>query len=338
MAGGLRTAHVGLGPIGRLVFRHAVDRGLEPVAAVDADERIQGADAGELSGLPPTGLAVGPPGSPLPPADVVFVCTTSRLDGVRDTVADLVSAGLHVVSTCEELAYPWRHRPDLAGELDASARSEGVVVVGTGVNPGFVMDTLVLDVARVCTRVDAVRAVRRVDVGSRRSRLQGKVGVGLTREEFEARVGELGHVGLPESVAMVADALGFDAWEAVFTMEPVVAQEDVEAGEVRVPAGRCLGMRQVASAAAGDGRVLVRHELDMALALPAPEDRIVIEGEPGLEVVVPGGVPGDLATAALAVAAARAVVTAPPGLRTMPELAIRPPAGLAGSAAGERTR
>jgi len=101
--------------------------------------------------------------------------------------------------------------PELASQLDEMAKEEGVALVAAGINPGFVLDKLVLTLSAVSQRVDRVRATRIVDAAHRRQPLQHKIGMGLSREEFEARAaeGSVKHYGLPESVAMVADGLGF---------------------------------------------------------------------------------------------------------------------------------
>src|SRR5262249_57729165 len=120
-------------------------------------------------------------------------------------VEEAIAAGFHVVSTCEELAYPELHHSKLARRIDALAKEKKVAVLGTGVNPGLVMDRLTLAVASACVRVDSVRVTRVVDAAKRRGPLRAKVGAGLTREEFDAGVAskKLGHVGLTESAAVI---------------------------------------------------------------------------------------------------------------------------------------
>jgi len=97
--------------------------------------------------------------------------------------------------------------------------------VGTGVNPGFVMDKLVLTLATASQQVDSARAIRIVNASDRRLPLQKKVGAGMTPEEFQAQVaaGVIKHHGLPESVAMVADGLGLAIDDITETIEPIIA-------------------------------------------------------------------------------------------------------------------
>jgi 4-hydroxy-tetrahydrodipicolinate reductase len=317
---GLRTVHIGFGTIGQLVYRQARQRGFLPAAIIDPQ---QPRDLGALMGESDVAVPWHKDVEALPPADIAFVCTGSRLADVAPILLRLANAGLHVVSTCEELAYPWADQAELAERIDACARAANVVVVGAGVNPGFVLDALVLDCARACLQVSAVRASRSVDVGTRRRQLHKKVGVGLSPEVFrdELAAGRLGHVGLKESVAMVCAGLQFHEVALHIASTPVLAERDVLAGNVRVAVGRCLGIRQIATAVRGD-REVVRLELEMALGLAHPEDAITIDGDPPIAIRIPGGTAGDKATAALAVSVASGIVGNRPGLRTMPELPI----------------
>ncbi len=169
---------------------------------------------------------------------LVVHSTSSYLTSVMDQLLECVAAGCCVVSTCEELAYPFRKHPELSKKLDAAARDEGVALVGTGVNPGFVMDKLALTLSAVSQRIDWVSAVRIVDASKRRLPLQKKIGAGMTPDEFRAQVaaGVIKHHGLPESIAMVADGLGFALDDISETIEPVIAEESIRDG---ISGSRC---------------------------------------------------------------------------------------------------
>jgi hypothetical protein len=221
-----------------------------------------------------------------------------------------------VVSTCEELAYPWRKYPDLARNLDRVAHEHRVSLLGTGVNPGFAMDKLVLTLATACQQVRYVR-VRRVDASRRRLPLQKKIGAGLTADEFRSQVaaGAIKHHGLPESTGMIADALGLRVRDITETIHPVLADTPVASDFLRVPAGAVKGVRQVARGIA-DGAENVCLELEMYLGAPDPVDSIEIQGVPDLRLAIPGGIHGDLATAAITVNCVPAMLETRPGLRT----------------------
>jgi hypothetical protein len=251
------------------------------------------------------------------PVDAVVHSTSSYLTSVMDQLLGCLAAGCCIVSTCEELAYPWRKHPELSAKLDAAAKEEGVALVGTGVNPGFVMDKLVLTLSAVAQRVDSAKAVRVVDASKRRLPLQKKIGAGMTPEEFRAQVaaGVIKHHGLPESIAMVADGLGFTLDDISETIEPVIAGEKVTTEFLEVAAGRVAGVHQIARGTF-KGNAKVYMELKMYVGAKEPADTIELKGEPNLSLVIPGGTHGDVATAAVVVNAIPQILAAQSGLRT----------------------
>jgi 4-hydroxy-tetrahydrodipicolinate reductase len=228
-----------------------------------------------------------------------------------------------VLSTCEELAYPFRKHPQIAAKLDAEAKTWGVALAGTGVNPGFVMDKLVLDLSAASRRVDSVRIMRIVNASTRREPLQRKVGAGLTQEAFQQQVaaGVIKHHGLPDSVAMVSDALGLAVDEITETIEPVIASAAVRTEYLEVAAGQAAGVRQVARGFAS-GREKIYMELQMYVGASEASDTIELRGDPDIRVVIPDGTPGDISTAGVVVNSIPAILDAPAGLRTPRDLPI----------------
>lgn len=327
------VVQVGLGHIGRAIVRRlAVLDGVHVVAAVDPAPELQGRDAGEVAGTRPLGVKVVPElrQEDARGASVALHSTLSHLEQVLPQLVGLVESGLHVVSTCEELAWPWFHHPEAARALDRAARHAGVTVLGTGVNPGFVMDLLPLLLTGVCTRVDRVVARRVVDASRRREPLQRKIGSGTSPEQFRRLVQEsrMGHVGLPESVALVAAGLGWRLDRIEQQVEPIVAHEPIVTEHVHVQPGQVQGLFQTA-AGYQDGRERVRLELWMALRpqhlAPSPVesasfDEVRVEGEPPVHVVIPEGISGDTATVAAVTNAIPAVMEAPPGLLSVRDL------------------
>ena len=251
-------------------------------------------------------------------AECVERTTLSHLKSVSGQLTDCVSAGLHVVSTCEELSYPFRKHPELSQQLDEVAREHKVVLLGTGVNPGFVLDKLILTLAAACQNVTHASGHRIVNASQRRQPLQAKIGSGMTVEEFHAQVkaGVIKHHGLPESVGMVADGLGLEVAKIEEVIEPVIAKERVKTDYFDVPAGKVVGVRQVAHGFSAAGKVNVDLELEMYLGAPDSVDTVSITGTPNLTLTVPGGTHGDLATAAITVNCIPALFEMRPGLRT----------------------
>jgi hypothetical protein len=322
----IRIVQFGVGPIGASIVRLIRQKAsLEIVGAIDHDPAKVGRDLGEIVGAKdaPWGVGISATASAVfeKPVDVVIHSTSSYLPNVMDELLACLSAGCCVVSTCEELAYPfWKH-PSLSTKLDAAAKDEGVSLVGTGVNPGFVMDKLVLTLSAASQRVDFAKAVRIVDASKRRLPLQKKIGAGMTPEEFRRQVdaGVIKHHGLPESIAMVADGLGFVLDEITETIDPVIASEPVKTEFLEVAPGQVAGVHQIARGI-DEGETKIFMELQMYVGAKEPSDTVELRGEPNLTLTIPGGTHGDVATAAVAVNAIPAILAAQAGLRTVRDL------------------
>lgn len=316
-----RVICYGLGPIGQGIARLALTRpGIEIVGAIDVDPAKLGRDLGTLLGGAAIGVVVGDTIGALAAAnpDVVLHATGSALPRVISQFTDIMQIGADIVSTCEELSYPWTAQPQLAAELDAAARRAGVTVLGTGVNPGYAMDALPLMLTAPCAAVDAVRVLRVVDAARRRGPLQKKVGAGLTPEQFAAQVasGSVRHVGLPESLHMLATSLGWQLDSTDDLIEPVIAEHEITTEFAHVLPGHVAGVRQVASGIRG-GKEVLRLELQMYVGAANPQDTIEIDGNPPIRMTIDGGLHGDVATAAMVVNAIPSVARAVPGLASM---------------------
>lgn len=310
---GIPVVLMGLGEIGRAIAKAVLARPeLRVVAAVDPHPACAGQALSALVGAPaPAVTVVEDLAEALAAAKggVLLQATQSRFEDVLPDVQAAVRAGLHVASTCEELAWPWLNHRDAANALDRLCQERNVAVLGTGVNPGFVLDRLPAVLAQVVGEVRHVRGVRVVDVSRRRATLQRKVGVGLAEKSFHDAVerGEIGHVGLAESAAMVAEGcVGVEEYEVDEDIVPLVAEEDSE-GEVPLRRGQVAGLQHVARVFAEGGREVVRLELTVAVGAEDPRDEIQLDAEPPVHLLLPGGIAGDAATA-------HAVVNAVPAL------------------------
>jgi len=321
----IRVVCYGLGPIGIGIARLALARpGVEVVGAIDMDPKKVGQSLGALAGgLASVVIVSGDAATTLRTVkpDVVLHATSSSLANVADQLVQIADCGAHVVSTCEELAYPWTAQPQLAAELDAAARRAGVTLLGTGVNPGYAMDALPLMLTAPCAAVRGVRVLRVVDAARRRGPLQRKVGAGLTPAEFEARVknGSVRHVGLPESLHMLATRLGWQLDKMDDSIAAVLADTAIVTEFVEVAAGQVAGVRQVARGFVA-GREVLNLELQMYVGAPNPCDSVEIDGDPPVSMTIAGGLHGDVATAAIVVNSASSVVRAAPGLASMAEV------------------
>jgi len=326
----IRVVQYGLGPIGQATARTvlAKSEALTLVGAVDIDPDKVGRDVADVIGEKEgkTGVRVSDDADSVLTThqpDLVLHTTTSFLEGVADQLVQCAQAGAHVVSSTEELAFPYEQSPDIADRLDRVAREEGVVIVGSGVNPGYAMDTLPLTATGVCTDVQAIHVERVVNASERRAPLQKKIGAGLTTEAFEEKKagGTFGHIGLIESLQMLAEGLGWSLDAIEEELQPVHADTPVDTGVRQVAAGDVAGIHHSAVGRV-DGEPRMTLDLKMYVGADASYDAVEVKGEPPIDLRVHGGIFGDTATVGMLVNTVPLAIDAQPGLRTMAELPV----------------
>jgi 4-hydroxy-tetrahydrodipicolinate reductase len=319
------TVHVGIGPLGQKVLRYAVERGcFNIVGAVDPDPQKAGKDLGELCGTEPLGITVRPTldeALAKRSADVALLTTVSSLVALESQVAELAKAGLNIVSTCEELFFPWKTNPEVAGRIDRTCIQNSVACVGTGVNPGYLMDLLPTFLTGLCQNVRKVEVWRIQDASVRRIPFQQKIGAGLTLEEFEIKkkAGTLRHVGLPESVDFIAHRLGWTLDRSEETLEPVIAEKQIDSGYKPIAKGMARGVHQVGRGFVGSKEVITLN-FKAAVGESESYDQVHLDAEPPIRSRIAGGVNGDIATCAITLNAVRSILQASPGLKTMAEI------------------
>ena len=322
----INIVHIGIGPLGRRMVQSAHRRkSLQIIGAVDTDPEIAGKALGLVCDV--RGLEI-PIASSLEAAlsersaRVAIVTTVSSLVRLKPLIADLARAGVHTISTCEELLYPWNTQPEVAERIDKLCQEHGVVCLGTGINPGYLMDYLPTVLTGVCQSVNAVRVTRVQDASIRRIPFQQKIGAGLTLDEFELRrqEGTLRHVGLPESVDFLASRLGWKLDRNTESLAPVIAAQDVTTGYRPIAKGMARGVHQIGRGFVDDAEVITLT-FHAAVGEPEAYDEVEIEGDPPIRSRIHGGVNGDIATCSVTLNAIRAVLSAKPGLRTMGDIA-----------------
>jgi len=324
----IKVVQYGIGPIGAGVVKLLLSKEqFQIVGGIDVDPNKVGKDLGEVAGI---GKQLGVIVSNDPKKvffntkpDVVVHTTSSFLRNVKDQLAGIIKAGLDLVSSCEELAYPWTRHPEFAKEIDSLAKKYKVTVLGTGINPGFAMDTLVIALTGVCHDVKKISVYRVQDASVRRLSFQRKIGAGLTPEEFNKRVASatFGHIGLPESMSMIAAAVGWRIDEIKQEIKPVIARVPVESSQIKVEAGKCAGIQQVARGFTGGTEVLTLL-LRATIGEKNARDEIDIEGIPNINMVIKGAIHGDLATTGIIVNMIPKVLSAKAGLLTMKDLPV----------------
>jgi hypothetical protein len=324
----IRVLMYGLGPIGAAVARQVASRkGFQIVGAVDIDHAKIGLDLGQVIGLDKklrvrvTNDAAGAIKSGKP--DVAVLCTSSSLKKVMPQIETILKKKVAIVSTTEELSYPVGKNRTLAKKIDTLAKKAKVAVVGTGVNPGFAMDALPITLTGICERVDSIRVDRIQDARSRRLPFQQKIGSGLNKEQFAQKVkdGSVRHVGLAESVTMIADAMGWKLDKVTDDIQPKIAEQGVESELIAVDPGYVCGIIQDGIGYM-KGKPVVTLHMEAYLGAPESFDAVTVEGNPRITQKIAGGLHGDIATASITVNSIPKILRVSPGLRTMADMPI----------------
>jgi 4-hydroxy-tetrahydrodipicolinate reductase len=326
----LKVVFYGVGAVGGLIAKFLLEKeGVEIVGAVDIAKDKVGKDLGEVLGLEKKlGIKVVENVDSVlskVKADIAIHTTSSFLKDTYPQIASIVKHDVKVISTCEELTYPYHTEPKLSRELDSLAKKHNATVLGTGINPGFLMDTLIITLTGVCQKIEKIEATRVMNAGTRRIPFQKKIGAGLTVEEFRQKIRTkqiTGHVGLEQSIAMIADALAWKLDKIVAEpVEPVIAKKSVKSKAIEVKAGKVAGLKQKAKGLMKNKEIIV---LDFQAYIGAEEeyDAITIDGVPKIKQKIQPCVHGDIGTIAMVVNSIPKVIKAPPGLLTMKDLPI----------------
>jgi 4-hydroxy-tetrahydrodipicolinate reductase len=324
----IRIVHYGLGTIGRSIARLISQRsGMQLVGAIEVDPAMVGQDLGAVLGLE---RQLDAPVSNDPVEllrrthpDLVIHATSSLLHDVKPQLTACLQARTNVISTCEELVYPYAQHHHVATQLDALARRSGVALLGSGANPGFIMDLLPLLLTAPCSQVSSIYVTRVVDAAQRRPSLQQRIGAGLLPHQFRdhAARGLVRHIGLKESLRLISDTIGWQIERMDEHMEPVIAEEWVRTSSFTVAPGQVAGIHQVLSAQTV-GHQTITLDWQTFVGAPRTCDMITIQGVPSIKLEIDGGLHGDLAAAAIVLHAIPHVLHAAPGLHTVADLPV----------------
>ncbi|CCH78523.1 conserved hypothetical protein [Nostocoides japonicum T1-X7] len=323
---------IGLGATGRAIATSLLQRiDVDVVGAADQDPRLVGQDLGVLLGGTANGVVVTSSPTTLPAANLAVVATTSDLAQVADTLVPLLERSYNVISICEELAYPWESHPELARRLHEAATAHGVTVLGSGANPGVLMDTLPLLLTALTQRALSVRIRRRTNM-SRYGAILTKFGLGLTPTQFDQdrRRGQvLGHHGFEQAIGALAAGLGWDldAIEVDDVAATIVTSSPRDGDHVRIEPGQISAVTHAARGLV-NGQVVIDLEIMFGFfestdSVTAGDDYEIVGEEQVIELRSSVGFDSFLSTIAAAVNAAAAVIEAPPGLLSMGDLPVR---------------
>ncbi|TYP58502.1 2,4-diaminopentanoate dehydrogenase [Thermosediminibacter litoriperuensis] len=328
----------GLGAMGGGMARMILQKkGMEIVGAIASRPEKSGKDLGEVLDLDiKTGVTVtSDPQTVLKqPADIVLLATSSFTREVYPQLQRIIESGKNVITIAEEMAYPAYREPELAAKIDKMAKDHRVTVLGTGINPGFVLDTLIIALSGVCMDIKKITARRINDLSPFGTTVMRTQGVGTTVDEFRRGLEEgtiVGHIGFPESISLISEALGLEIDEIRQTREPIVSSVYRETPYARVEPGMVAGCKHTGIGfRKGEPVIVLEHPQQIRPELENVEtgDYIEIEGTPNISLAIKPEIPGGIGTIAIAVNMIPKVINANPGLVTMKDLPV--PAALMG--------
>ena len=261
-------------------------------------------------------------------ADIVLLCTDSFTKNAFPKLKFIMEQGINVITSAEEMAYPKAQNPELAEELDRIARENGVSCLGTGINPGHIMDLLVLVMTGCMVDVKHILSKRVNSLSPFGPAVMEEQGIGITAEEFQRRKADgtmAGHVGFAESVGMMAEGLGLSIKSFAQNMEPITTDVDRKSPYGFAAAGTCAGVAMTADATLSNGiEIRMEHpqQIEPEQVGVQTGDYVVIEGTPAVNMINSPEVEGGLGTIAMCVNMIPQVINAEAGLHTMITLPI----------------
>ncbi len=260
--------------------------------------------------------------------DLCLIATDSFTKKAFPKIKYVLEQKINVISTAEEMAYPKAQEPELAKEIDRIALENGVSVLGTGINPGLIMDLLVVCLTGCMTNVESLEAKRVNSLSPFGPAVMEEQGVGMSIDKFNKEVEEgtmAGHVGFAESIGMIADALGWKVDKFEQQMKPIATDVDRKSPYGFAKAGDVAGVNMT-----GQGYVDGEVKIDMIHPQQIePEqvgvntgDYITIKGTPEVNMSITPEVEGGLGTIAMCVNMIPLVINADAGLKTMIDLPV----------------
>jgi hypothetical protein len=261
-------------------------------------------------------------------ADVVLLATDSFVKGAYDKIIKIVSSKMNCISTAEEMAYPYANELKLANQIDHLAKAFGVTVLGTGINPGFIMDLLVIALTGTMIDVKHIEAKRVNSLSPFGPAVMHEQGVGITLDEYHKKIMDkklAGHVGFKESIMMISDALGVKLDGFNQQMKPIITNVDRISAYGKADMGTLAGINMTGQGlVAGDVFIDMIHPQQIEPEAEGTDtgDYIKIQGTPEINMSITPEIDGGIGTIAMCVNMIPHVINSKPGLKTMIDLPV----------------
>ena len=299
----IRAGILGFGPLGEnLAKQLGTDSRFELISIVDNDPSKLGKEIGTIKIT--NNLQEVIDNYKL---DLVFITTSSLLERIKADLIKISSKEINIISSCEELIYPWISHPELSQELDKIAKTNNARILGTGINPGFLMDYLPITLASPFLKVQEINYIRNINTKFRRSSFVAKVGVGLSIEEFKTKKqeGRIGHVGFKQSVDMLTSHFKWTSQDYTEKIEPVIVNDTVE------------GIDQTCVCICADKKKI---KLNFTATKNTQDNDLIslkLKSGESVDIEIKQGINGESGTVAMLMNSAEKLLKSQPGLKTM---------------------
>lgn len=325
----IQILQIGLGPLGIQIGKYIAQKEtVKTVAGVDCNPDFKGKSLSKLDDSLSSEIFIFESTKAAIESlekipDVAIITTVSSLEKLIPQVEEVAQFGIPIISTCEELSYPWKLQSKLSKQLDAICKKNNIACLGTGINPGFLMDYLPSVMSSICKDVKEIIVERVQDASPRRIPFQQKIGAGLDIESFrkKAATGILRHVGLQESVYLLANSIGLQLDNVTESLNPVIAELTVASKAIKVKAGDVRGVEQIAKGHVND-KCKIKLHFRAAIGEPKSYDKITIKGAPNFSSEIEGGINGDIATCAITINCINSILKASKGFHTMNTISV----------------
>jgi hypothetical protein len=339
-----RVVQWATGAVGKTCLRAVLDHpDLDLAGLYVYAERKAGQDAGTIARYPAAGIIATRDRAEILALDADVVIHTARLqlpyERHDEDLCALLRSGKNVITTAGH-HYPAAHGPARLAMFDQAGRAGGATLYGTGMNPGYVLERLVLGLTGVCTDVRRIEVTELLNAATMPDPdfVFTVMGMGSDPARLDLQAGPLAVLYgrlYGEAIAFVADRMNVPLDEIRPDHTVLPAERDLKVSAGHIPAGTVAATQWRWHAISGGRRFLtlsVIWTMDPELDGYAGRHHWTVElaGRPDLHLTLDMSDPpgtglrtraGQYVTAGAVINAIPAVVAAPPGVFTPPVFA-----------------
>lgn len=315
----LKVIVYGMGSIGQEIVKCLDTKpGIEIVGAIDL--QFVGEDVGEVSGLgKKLDVTITDDADTLlseTEADVVFHLTTTSVADCVEQLPKPISEGMHIITSAEEMVNPFYYNKEGAEKLDALAKENNVCVLGSGLWPTLMDIYFPLALTGGSRQIERIEYRRHSDFSAYKgSKVLGKFGLDLNKEEYEKRIEEgqvFGHTGFGGTFQIFADLMGWELEDVVDKLEPFYDDNDNLISLKHSATGIC------------DGQEKIYNEIWASIQDDwEAGDSYYIKATPSVDVTINGGVTGTAPVANSMVNQLPMLLQSDPGIVDKPIVGMR---------------